>query len=325
MNYNKIDSIRNKPIEKYNELINESIRGKIAEIKIQPISIGGWTSINLLASNDSSDFVVKLPAVMREFSTNPYEYAFSIADEVFRFGFSTEPIFFGRICDNLETPFAIYKYAQGHQYSNLSELSKAELDVLISSRTQLSKIRPMNIRSFYSASTFLDSVIDFLGITTSEFPPISDVLKSAIQKLDAAACKLHPLLEVSNPWPLNLMHGDFQLGNIVFSGNKITFLDFEECALGNSLYDLAYILMESEQTSKQISVLKSMLLGIDESDFSNMCNLALFFIITWTVERLIQIEHNIVESFLSSKQVVSQMNEYLNSKIHLLNQPLHNI
>jgi aminoglycoside phosphotransferase (APT) family kinase protein len=47
-----------------------------------------------------------------------------------------------------------------------------------------------------------------------------------------------------------LVHGDFRLGNLIWSGNRVVaVLDWEDAAAGDSLYDLAWLLMGTRSES----------------------------------------------------------------------------
>ncbi len=56
---------------------------------------------------------------------------------------------------------------------------------------------------------------------------------------------VHELLAVPEGRPITLVHGDFRLDNLFFSGSDVTAIDWQICAKAGFAYDLAYFLTQS--------------------------------------------------------------------------------
>ena len=159
MNEPKVQHLHEYSFEEFRNLLHSCLDDTIPDLEVYPNIVGGWTSVNLRASSNNLSLIIKIPAEKRAFEKNPFEYAFSIATDLYKLHLSPQPIVIGRLSDNVETPFAIYEYITGQRYSELSQLNSNELHALIDLRTKLNTVKPTKIHSFESTSEYLDYLI----------------------------------------------------------------------------------------------------------------------------------------------------------------------
>ena len=317
MNEVIIQHIHEYSFEEFRNLIYTCLEETIPDFEVYPNMIGGWTSINLRASSNNLSLIIKIPAEKKSFEQNPFEYAFSLATDLYKLNLSPKPIVTGRLSDNNETPFAIYEYIAGQRYSDLSQLNSKEVGALIDLRTRLNTVKPDKIKSFRNTAEYLDYIISRQKMEWVELKPKSMLLKKSLQILMHVTEDSERIYGLEE-WPNEFMHGDFHIGNIVFSDQNPILLDFEEAALGNPLYDYAYLTMESYNPEMYERILKRKIWDLDGIQYGKLCKAALIAIIAWTYNRLIRIEYNLVDPLLSDKSRVTMMRSYLTSKIELL-------
>ena len=317
MNETKIKHLHEYSFEEFRNLIHACLEETIPDLEVYPNLAGGWTNINLHASSNNLSLIIKIPAETRTFEKNPFEYAFSIATDLYRLNLTPQPITIGKLSDTIETPFAIYEYIAGRRYSDLSQLSSNELDVLIALKSKLNAVRPGKIHSFGSMSEYLDYFISRQKGEWLELKPKSMLLEKSLQMLMQATEDSESIYDLEE-WPDEFMHGDFHLGNIVFSDRNPVLLDFEEAALGNPLYDYAYLTMESYNPEMYNRILKGKIPNLESIQYRHLCKVALIAIIAWTYNRLIRIEYNLVDPLLADENRVKMMRSYLATKIELL-------
>ena len=317
MNEPKVQHLHEYSFEEFRNLLHSCLDDTIPDLEVYPNIVGGWTSVNLRASSNNLSLIIKIPAEKKAFEKNPFEYAFSIATDLYKLHLSPQPMVIGRLSDNIETPFAIYEYVAGRRYSDLSQLNSNELDSLIDLKTKLNAVKPDRIHSFGSTSEYLDYLIARQKAEWLQLKPKSMLLEKSLQMLMQETADSESIYSLEE-WPDEFMHGDFHLENIVFSNQNPILLDFEEAALGNPLYDYAYLTMESYNPEMYDRVLKGKIPNLESIQYRHLCKAALIAIIAWTYNRLIRIEYNIVDPILSDENMVKMMRSYLASKIELL-------
>ena len=317
MNDTDIHHVHEYSFEEFRNLIQTSIEETIPDFEVYPRIFGGWTNLNLLASSRETSMVLKIPAEKRIFDTNPFEYAFTLASDLNKLNFSPRPIAIGRLPDKSETPFAIYEYIHGRKYDDISKLNSCELESLITLKTKLNLVKLEKMRIFRNTTEYVDYIISRHQSDWSQFEPKSELLEKTYNSLIQVKEDIE-IIEDSEDWPIEFMHGDFHLRNIVFPNHEPVLLDFEEAALGNPLYDYAYLRMESYNPYMYDQILKRVIPDIQIVEYGKLCKVALYSVIVWTYNRLLLVEHNLVDAILSTTSRARMMRDYLNSKLKLL-------
>ena len=94
---------------------------------------------------------------------------------------------------------------------------------------------------------------------------------------------------------------------------KALLLDFDACAIGDSRYDLSYLL-----EGKGINDIPA-LIPKEDLDFINKLRpLTLSYVIEWSIERLLSMESGIVEPNLNTMEIRNLLLDYIASNISRL-------
>jgi hypothetical protein len=76
--------------------------------------------------------------------------------------------------------------------------------------------------------------------------------------------------------------------------------------------------MESYNPYMYDQILKRVIPDIQIVEYGKLCKVALYSVIVWTYNRLLLVEHNLVDAILSTTSRARMMRDYLNSKLKLL-------
>jgi thiamine kinase-like enzyme len=117
------------------------------------------------------------------------------------------------------------------------------------------------------------------------------------------------------------MHGDFHEANLVFTDDGARLVDFEYCAMGDSRLDLAYLRVQFEK-SHPTNLVSSLAKNGDYNPISQFEPLALAFAIGWTLERLLLMDANKLESNAAKGLDPRQMRAYCRAKLDELDRTL---
>ena len=128
------------------------------------------------------------------------------------------------------------------------------------------------------------------------------------------------MMDILGHWSGDVMHGDLWIPNIVFrQSQEVLLLDFDACAIGDSRYDLSYLL-----EGKRIDNIPDLIPDEDLIIVNKLRPLVLCYIIGWSIERLLSMESGIVEPNLNTPRIRKELLGYVESNItrlktHLIN------
>ncbi len=264
---------------------------------------------------------MKLPWSIEEYERNPYDQLYNLSLYFSRLDLTAPPIEVGWLSDSKKTPFILVEYVDGTTYSSITDASEDELLYLKESHLLLKKQKPPSIPNY-------ESPLDYLTTNHAQvenhswLPRASKQTSTLIDQYDSLLPQVKSLNEVIGYWSSEIMHGDLWAPNIVFHPErKVLFLDFEACAIGDSRYDLAYLLeVHVDRSTENIPTL----IEDEDIDFVNSLRpLVLAYVIDWSLSRLLSMESGIVEPNLNSQKIHTMILGYAREKIVRLKFLLH--
>ncbi len=276
--------------------------------------IGGWTNINLLAESDSKRYVVKLPGLREPNDHNPYESQFKVYDHFSRLGLSPEPIAFGRLDSKLRTPFLVLRFVEGEIVPHFARMTSKQLSMMKAAMMTFSQNPIDGLHEFESSEAYAKYLLNRLTDALNRYPISSTSMVDEGRRLQRMTDCLDAEGLLQDDWPCDIMHGDFQEANVVFTESKAVLLDFEETCIGNSLFDIAYLLVQNplhNLTDKIPSILSE---G-KERRIRGLFPLALLSVISWTIRRIVQTKSRAIEESLADSHTVKDLEVYLHSKM----------
>lgn len=306
---------------KLEDLLANSCDAFDKSVSLEPISLGGWSNINIRGRSSGIEFVLKLPWITEWNERNPYDPLYNLSLYFSRLDLTAPPIEVGRLSDSSETPFFLVEYVDGTTYSSIMDAREDELLSLKNAHRLLTKQKPPDILKYESPMDYFTANHAQLE-NHSWLPRASTLTRTLIDQYDSLLPQVKSLNEVIGYWSGETMHGDLWAPNIVFHPErKVLFLDFEACAIGDSRYDLAYLLeVHVDRTTEHIPTL----IEDAEIDLVNSLRpLVLAYVIDWSLCRLLSMESGIVESNLNSQEVHTMILGYAREKIDRLKFLLH--
>lgn len=278
-------------------------------------ALGGWSNINIRGRSAEIDFVLKLPWFVSSHDKNPYKPLYNISLFFNRLGIAALPLSMGRFSDKMETPFIIFNYVEGLIHDSLTEFAAHEITSLKNCLQILHTQNPPSLKRYKSPSDHLTTthalVENHEGLSNS-----SQELAELIDSFNEHYPVVLAYTDSLEDWSQSLMHGDLWIPNIIFQSRNVILLDFEACAYGNHLYDLAYLLETPVSTTENI--LPGLILPEDMDEVNSLRPLVLAFLIEWSLERLLSMESGLVEPNLATPESRSALIGYIRSKISRL-------
>lgn len=285
------------------------------DVSLEREALGGWSNINIRGHCDRLDFVLKLPWSMSPYNPNHYTHLYGITQFFSKLGITTMPLSMGRLSDEMETPFIIIDYIHGVVHDSILDFSVSEIRHLGDCLHILYDQKPPGLRKFKSSSDFLTSTHSYVE-KHEGLQSCSQEVAILIDSFNEVYPKIQSYADSLGAWSSTIMHGDLWIPNIILQSEKAILLDFEACAYGNGYYDLAFLLETPTHASDDTF---AGLLGHDtESAVSNLRPIAVAFIVSWSLERLLSMEFGLVEPNLSSAESRSAVIDYTRSKISRL-------
>lgn len=318
---NPLETVHGHAFSKLEDLLENSCDVFDKAVRLEPISLGGWSNINIRGKSSGIEFVLKLPWSTEEYEKNPYDSLYNLSLYFSRLGLTAPPIEVGRLLDSSETPFFLVEYVDGTTYSSITDASEDELLSLKESHRLLKKEKPLGIPKFDSPLNYLTS--NHAQVENhSWLPRASKQTRTLIDQYDSLLPQVQSMNEVIGYWSRETMHGDLWAPNIVFHPERKTLLlDFEACAIGDPRYDLAYLLeVHVDRSTENIPAL----IEDEDIDFVNSLRpLVLAYVIDWSLSRLLSMESGVVEQNLNSQKIYNMILGYAREKIVRLKFLLH--
>jgi len=290
-------------------------------INLEHTSMGGWSNINIRGQSSGFDFVLKLPALLEDFTSNPYDKQYELNLFFGRLDIAPHPIEFGRLSDSVETPFYLVEYVEGTSYSELTDTSESELLTLKESLRIMKEQKLSDIPIYETATDLL--LANHNGIVTHDWlHKASMKTKGLIDQFDLLFPIVKSLIDVVGYWSQELIHGDLWIPNVIFRPKQnALLLDFESCAIADSRYDLVRLIEGHDE--KRIENFPSLFLDQDVNFINSLRPLATSYVIDWCIERLLSMESGIVESNLNTPIIHSMVLDYGQQQIDRLKSLLH--
>jgi aminoglycoside phosphotransferase (APT) family kinase protein len=305
-----IKQVHGHTISELEALLEDSSDSFDDIVVLNPKSIGGWSNINIHGSCSDIDFVLKLPWSTEKHQINPYKQLYETGIHYARLNVASHPIEFGRLSDLSETPFILIEFVKGTIHSTILDASPQELLSLKESLRIVKSEVPKGIPKYETPTDYLASnhskVVEhpWLQQATTQ-------TRKLIEEFTKSFPKVESMMDILGYWSGDVMHGDLWIPNILFRpSQEALLLDFDACAIGDSRYDLSY-LMEG----KRIGNIPT-LISDEELIFVNKLRpLVLCYMIDWSIERLLSMESGIVESNLNSSRLRKELLSYVESNI----------
>lgn len=290
-------------------------------MNVSSFLLGGWSNLNIPLIVNNRRGVLKLPGLITEFRLNPFEKEYAILSALHAYGISPKPLFIGNLYDDRNTPFMIYEFIDGRVVGSLEEFSTNDWMLLKRSFAILSQTSVPSIPLFKNADAYLDFILDRISKVKLEFCSHNSIL-GLIDELEKQLKLIH-LYAGDIEWRTGLMHGDLQESNIVFGKNKAVFLDFEFSAIGDPLFDVAYLYHQGLHSS---TIDKSLLQQEDSFKRVNeLVPLALVTVICWSIEHLAHYFNGLLEPNLMANKSPEYVLSYIKIKLRELKERLHSI
>ncbi len=316
-----LETVHGHSRTKLEDLLENSCDAFDKSVSIEPISLGGWSNINIRGRSSGFEFVLKLPWITEEYERNPYDQLYNLSLYFSRLDLTAPPIEVGRLSDSSETPFFLVEYVDGTTYSSIVDANEDELRSLKKSHRLMTKQKPLGIPKYESPLDYLTANHAHVE-NHSWLPRASTQTCTLIDQYDSLLSQVKSMNEVIGYWSRETMHGDLWVPNIIFHPErKVLFLDLEACAIGDSRYDLAYLLeAHVDRSTENIPTL----IADEDIDFVNSLRpLALAYVIDWSLSRLLTMESGIVEQNLNSQKIHTMILGYAREKIARLKFLLH--
>ncbi|MFW9793778.1 MAG: aminoglycoside phosphotransferase family protein [Candidatus Thorarchaeota archaeon] len=312
-----IKQVHGHTISELEALLEDSSDSFDDIVILNPKSTGGWSNINIRGSCSDIEFILKLPWSTEKYQVNPYRQLYKTGLHYARLNVASHPIEFGRLSDLSETPFFLIEFIKGTTSSTILDASPQELLSLKESLRIMRSEVPKGIPKYETPADYLASnhnkVVEhpWLQQATTQTRQLIEEFMKLFQKVES-------MMAILGYWSGDVMHGDLWPPNILFrQSQEALLLDFDACAIGDSRYDLSY-LMEGERI---VNIPK--LIPDEDLIFINKLRpLALSYMIEWSIERLLSMESGIVESNLNTLKLRKTLLSYIESnlsrlKVHL--------
>ncbi|MFW9933750.1 MAG: phosphotransferase [Candidatus Thorarchaeota archaeon] len=280
------------------EELNELVKSKIdfdGEIRLDSTLLEGWSSLNILGyHNNNPAFILKLP---KSSEVQNFDNINLIHNQLSKFDLCPRPLYHGMLDDD-DLPSIVLEYISGRMYDSPFDISQEDYWRLGNVLERLATLTIRGIPEYSDAVEHLNAITrpmelriyDYgrnltrgLSHLFEEFISLADVSRNRLE-----GCKWDPVT----------VHGDLFERNIVFREDVVILLDMEECCVSDRFYDRAYLFAQS-YTEKALSEEDPIRTVCPRDHWLNLEILALCSVITWSLQRLLDLELGLIELNLS--------------------------
>jgi len=281
-------------------------------VSLEHENLGGWSNINIRGYSTGIDFVLKLPWSISSHNTDPYKNLNDISLFFNKLGIAALPLAMGKLSDEMETPFIVFEYIDGVIHDSLTEFSPQEITSLKDCLQLLSQQKPPGLKRYKSPSDHLTTYYSLVE-NHEGFSSISQEVTVLIDSFNEFYHEVLSFTDSLGTWFPSIMHGDLWIPNIILKSERVILLDFEACAYGNRLYDIAYLL--ETPMSASVETFPGLLSSEEVDEVNSLRSLVVAFLVNWSLERLLSIDSGLVEPNLSTPENRSALIDYTCSKI----------
>ncbi|RLI49884.1 MAG: hypothetical protein DRO73_04925 [Candidatus Thorarchaeota archaeon] len=280
--------------------------------------LGGWSNLNLLLTSDRRRMVLKLPARTTARSKEGYGVLMQRHLDLSRTGLSPRPLETGWIDAPVEVPYILLQFVEGTVYPAPSAIPISALSALRRAIDSLNTAKCDSATALSRPSDLLDLHIDAVSSAADRSGVSSDtiaLLHELLPLADAVRSHCEHL-----PWSGGLIHGDLSESNIVFREGNAVLLDLESLSTGHRLYDVAHLTV---QNAVEVIDCPPTLVQEGETEVvSRFVPLALVAVISWSIERLADMDSGLIETALVNETTYRSIRRYVSDKIALLRMTL---
>ncbi len=313
----RITQVHGHDLHELGRLVNDVWRGR-GSITVGSEAQGGWDSISLIARTPEQTYVLKFPALKGPHRTHPYAQEYGVMDFLFRKGLCPRPVQFGRLEDDMHTPFMMTEYVEGTIPSSLDQMPMSSLEMLRQAISVLSQLRPTGIPSYKKASDYLKHIAELVARSTKGPSSPSSLLTISVSSFGQAVKELRMNMDASCVWSEKTMHGDLQESNIVLQRDRVLLLDLGSCCVGEPLFDLAYLISQVEGARDHRVQGGVFAKSAEASKIEALVPLALASAIGWSIGFLANLEREMIEPDLVTPDVGTRVAAYVNQKMDYL-------
>jgi thiamine kinase-like enzyme len=210
------------------------------------------------------------------------------------------------------------EYVEGTVPSSLDQIPTSSLDMLRQTLSALSQSRPPRIPSYKKASDYLKHVAELAIGSTRGFTNLSPSLTTSVSSFGQVLKELRRNIDATCVWSEKTMHGDLQESNIVLQRDRVLLLDVGSCCIGEPLFDLAYLISQSEGARDYGVRAGVFAKSTDASKIEALVPVALSSAIGWSIGFLANLERELIEPELITSDVGQRVTAYVNEKMDYL-------
>ena len=312
MTKRQLTRIHGHSIQELERMVHDACNLFDEEVSLERENLGGWSNINIRGHSSGIEFVLKLPWSISTFKTDSYKHLYDISMYFNKLDLAAFPLSMGQLSDTMSTPYILFEYVGGIVHDSLTEFTAQELFSLKTCLQLLTQQKPPGLSRYKSPSDHLTT--NYALVENHEGLSIaSHDVNQLIDTFNDFYPEILSFTDSLGSWSPSIMHGDLWIPNIVFKSGHITLLDFEACAYGNPLFDLAYLL------ETPVSIFTDKIPGLvcleDTDEVNSLRPLVVAFLVSWSLERLLSMESGLVEPNLDTLENRSALIDYTLSKM----------
>ncbi len=274
--------------------------------------LGGWSNVNVLLETGAGQrLVLKVPAV-RDVTVAHYEMLAARYRALASRDLMPSPIEVGCLGE-LTIPYLLLEYVDGEVYSSPSAMPP---DRLVFLRDALARLWDSRVGDAPVFRSSIDYLVHLIGtLEQCDGPELFSELVPAVSYSDT----IDRIRDVclSMHWSQALIHGDLSESNIVFTEGRVWLLDPEALCFADPRLDIAYLSVQHEHEGPT-EMIRHLFDSPELRPESGHTVLALLSCITWSVQRIVDIDRGRVTEHLATGDVRQRIGAYVRQKMGLL-------